>query len=126
MILAACGNDCESCPRYNCAPFTKTEEELINTAKLWHKVGYRDRVVAPEEISCTGCKVDNWCRYNVIGCVSQKGLDNCGQCQEYPCDNIKECFQSTKKFIPKCEEVCTKDELAMLRKAFWEKEQNLC
>ena len=27
-IIAACGNDCAVCPRYNVPPYTKTAEEL--------------------------------------------------------------------------------------------------
>ena len=55
-IIAACGNDCAVCPRYNVPPYTKTAEELHHTAELWYKIGYRDHVVTNEEIACTGCK----------------------------------------------------------------------
>lgn len=44
-IIAACGNDCAVCPRYNVPPYTKTAEELHHTAELWYKIGYRDHVV---------------------------------------------------------------------------------
>lgn len=39
-------------------PYVKTEAELVHTAELWYKIGYRDHVVTNEEISCTGCKED--------------------------------------------------------------------
>ena len=64
-ILAACGNDCLACPRYVMHPYEKSEEELHHTAELWMKIGYRDHVVTNEEIACTGCKPENWCRYHV-------------------------------------------------------------
>lgn len=48
-IIAACGNDCAVCPRYNVPPYTKTAEELHHTAELWYKIGYRDHVVTNEE-----------------------------------------------------------------------------
>jgi len=54
-IIAACGNDCSLCPRYNKVPFVKSDEELSHTAELWYKIGYRDHVVSNEEISCQGC-----------------------------------------------------------------------
>ena len=72
-IIAACGNDCSACPRYVAHPYEKTEEELQHTAELWMKIGYRDHIVTNEEISCTGCKPENWCRYHVIGCCREKG-----------------------------------------------------
>lgn len=124
-ILAACGNDCSACPRYKAHPYGKTEEQLHSTAELWMKIGYRDHIVTNEEISCMGCSPENWCRYKVIGCCTEKGTDNCSQCGEYPCANIKECFEVTKSFEPKCREVCTAEEYEQLKKAFFEKEKNL-
>ena len=124
-IIAACGNDCSVCPRYNMPPYVKTEEELHHTAELWMKIGYRDHVVTNEEISCYGCKPDNWCRYKVIKCTMEHGVENCGKCSEYPCENIKECFEVTKSFEPMCKKMCTDEEYEIMRKAFFEKEKNL-
>ena len=124
-IIAACGNDCAACPRYTARPYGKTEEELLHTAELWMKIGYRDRVVSKEEISCTGCKPENWCRYHVIRCCMEKGIQTCAACDEYPCENMKDCFSVTKSFEPKCREVCSDQEYEILKKAFFEKERNL-
>ncbi len=124
-IIAACGNDCSVCPRYVKEPYKKTDAELSRTAELWCKIGYRDHVVTNEEIACTGCSTDNWCRYKVVMCVKEKHVDNCGQCNQYPCRNIKECFEVTKSFEPFCKKVCTKMEYETIRKAFFEKEKNL-
>ena len=124
-IIAACGNDCAACPRYITYPYEKTDEELHHTAELWMKIGYRDHIVTNEEISCTGCKPENWCRYRVIKCCVDRGIKTCGECTEYPCDNIKECFAVTKSFEPMCQQVCTDNEYKRLVKAFFEKEKNL-
>lgn len=124
-IIAACGNDCAACLRYTAYPYEKTDEELHHTAELWMKTGYRDHIVTNEEISCTGCKLENWCRYRVIKCCVDRGIKTCGECAEYPCDNIKECFAVTKTFEPMCQQVCTDDEYKRLEKAFFEKEKNL-
>ena len=51
------------------------------------------------------------CRYQVVRCCEDRGIKTCGECSEYPCDNIKECFAVTKSFEP--------------MKAFFEKEKNL-
>ena len=124
-IIAACGNDCAACPRYTAHPFEKTEEELRHTAELWFRIGYRDHVVTNEEISCTGCRPENWCRYNVVKCCEDKGAETCGECDEYPCSSISECFEVTGSFEPDCRQVCTDEEYKQLKKAFFEKEENL-
>lgn len=124
-MIAACGNDCAACPRYVAAPYEKTKERLEHTAELWMKIGYRDRVVSNEEISCGGCKPENWCRYKVIACTQEKGIANCGQCKEYPCANLKDCFEVTASFAQSCKKVCTEEEYEMLNRAFFEKEKNL-
>lgn len=124
-ILAACGNDCSACPRYIAHPYEKTEEELRHTAELWLKIGYRDRLVSNEEISCTGCKPENWCRYHIIKCCERKNIRNCSECSEFPCKNMADCFSVTKSFEPGCREVCNDEEYRQLKKAFFEKEENL-
>ena len=124
-IIAACGNNCAVCPRYVAHPYEKTDEELRHTAELWMRIGYRDHLVTNEEISCTGCKPENWCRYRVVKCCVDRGIETCADCREYPCDNMKECFEVTRSFIPKCREVCTDEEYRQLNAAFFEKEKNL-
>lgn len=120
-IIAACGNDCSSCPRH----LPKTDEELKHTAELWYKIGYRDHIVSNEEISCSGCSINNWCRYNVIQCTTSKNISDCGKCIEYPCKNILECFEVTKSFAPSCKSVCTEEEYNTMSNAFFEKKENL-
>ena len=124
-VIGACGNDCSACPRYTARPCEKTEDELHHTAELWMKIGYRDQIVTNQEISCSGCRPENWCRYHVAACCQEKGIRNCSQCADYPCGRIKECFEITKSFEPECRRVCTEEEYARLKKAFFEKEQNL-
>ena len=92
---------------------------------MWQKIGYRDRIVSNGEISCAGCRPENWCRYRVVKCCVEKGIKNCSECSEYPCNNMKECFSVTRSFEPKCREVCTDAEYEQLKKAFFEKEENL-
>ena len=124
-VIAACGNDCSVCPRYTAHPYEKTDEQLRHTAELWMKIGYRDHLVSNEEIACYGCKPENWCRYRVVKCCEDHGIKTCGECPEFPCDNIKECFQVTRSFEPVCRQVCTDDEYRRMKKAFFEKEKNL-
>jgi hypothetical protein len=46
-----------------------------------------------------GFRPENRCRYNVVKCCREKGIKNCGECND--------------------------DEYLMLKKAFFEKEKNL-
>ncbi|MBR2823479.1 MAG: DUF3795 domain-containing protein [Clostridia bacterium] len=124
-IIAACGNDCAACPRYNAHPYEKTETELRHTAELWMKISYRDRIVSNEEIACAGCRPENWCRYRVVKCCTDKGIPTCAACSLYPCERMRECFAVTQSFEPKCREVCTEAEYTQLKRAFFEKQQNL-
>lgn len=124
-IIAACGNDCSVCPRFTAHPFEKTEEELHHTAELWLKIGYRDHVVSNEEISCSGCKPTNSCRFEIIACTSEKGLETCAECAQYPCEKTVQCFAITKSFEPMCRQVCTDEEYEQIKKAFFEKKENL-
>lgn len=124
-IIAACGNDCAFCPRYIGPGYEKSDEELHQTAILWEKIGYRDHIVSNEEISCTGCKKENWCRYEIVNCVFEHHIHHCGQCEKYPCFKILDCFKSTGTFIPSCKSACTEQEFEQLTKAFFEKRKNL-
>ncbi len=124
-IIAACGNDCSACPRYVKHPYEKTEKELLHTAELWMMIGYRDHVVSAGEISCTGCKPENWCRYQIVKCCEERGIASCADCPERPCKKLSECFAVTRSFEPICRKVCTDREYEQLRIAFFEKEKNL-
>lgn len=120
-MIAACGNDCSACPRH----LPKSDEELHDTATLWFKIGYRSCIQSRDEIECSGCRKDNWCRYDIVRCTSEKGLNNCGECDAYPCRAIIGAFDATNSFHPKCVEACTRDELSVMEKAFFEKKKNL-
>ena len=120
-IIAACGNDCAACPRH----LPKTDAELKHTAELWQRIGYRDRVVSNQEIACSGCRPGNWCRYGIVECAAKWDMPNCGACSRESCDRFRECLQTTGSFWPACEAACNADELETLKRAFFEKKENL-
>ena len=124
-IIAACGNDCAMCPRYIGKGYEKSADQLHQTAKLWMKIGYRDHVVSNEEIACTGCKKENWCRYKIVDCTDAHHVDHCGHCEKYPCSKILDCFKATETFLPSVKNVCTEEEYNQLFAAFFEKKKNL-
>jgi len=124
MKLAFCGNDCDECPRY-LATKSNDEKVLQETAVLWHRLGYRDQVVSPQEIACQGCTPSNWCRYGIAKCVLEKQVNNCGECGDYPCPTILETFERTEAFDRESKATCSQEDYARLRKSFFLKKENL-
>lgn len=90
-ILSRCGYRCDLCLAYR----PNIEKEPANRQKLsdgWRQYfGFR---VPPERICCDGCMAENprlidlECR--VRPCALEKGLDNCAQCRQYPCERLAE------------------------------------
>ena len=84
---AVCGLFCESC-----SIFIGTQEDperLENLAKTFN---------APvKEMACNGCRSDKrigYCENCVMfKCAAEKGIDFCGACDDYPCEDLKQ-FQT--------------------------------
>lgn len=119
--ITLCGDDCLQCPRY----LAKTAEEKSKVAELWHRIGWRDKIVSPEEISCDGCSSHKKCTYNLVECVKEKGVEKCNQCSQFPCEKIESMLERSAEYKKKCKELCTREEYAMLEKSFFRKEENL-
>lgn len=119
--ITLCGDNCIECPRYN----ARTEAELSKVAELWYRVGWRDRIVSNEEISCTGCSSHKQCTYNLVECTKEHSVDRCNQCTEFPCQKIEDMLERSKTYEKRCEKVCSKEEYLALQKAFFDKENNL-
>jgi Protein of unknown function (DUF3795) len=77
-------------------------------------------------MACQGCKPENKCAYSELrACAIEKGVDNCGLCQEYPCGLIASAFEISENLYPQVARVCEPNEMDMLKKAFFSKRQNL-
>ncbi|MGQ9779771.1 MAG: hypothetical protein ACUVRM_07840 [Bacillota bacterium] len=68
MSLAFYGNMSEHCPRY-IDNHQNDMEKLNKIAELWLRVGWRDRLLPPEELACHGCDTAKWCRYGIRECA---------------------------------------------------------
>jgi len=127
MKLGFCGDDCNVCPRY-IATQSGDVEQLKKVAALWYRVGYRDKIVPPEEMICRGCS-STWCNVvdnrDVRECALEKGVENCGKCENYPCEKVLKVFEQTESFAKTCKEKCSKEEYECLQKAFFSKKENL-
>lgn len=124
LKLALCGNDCNTCLRY-IATQSGDIEQLREVAAIWRRRGWRDHVVPPEEMVCYGCLSANWCRYSIRECALEKSVDNCGTCNDYPCDKVLEMFERAKSYAESMKEKCLKEEYEYLLQLAQSKKENL-
>jgi hypothetical protein len=123
-IMAPCGDRCDSCPRF-IATDRGDRDELARVALLWHRLGWRDTVVSPEEMACGGCTVDSPCRYGINRCALERRIPHCGDCEEFPCPKIDDSFRRTAEYERICRARCSEEEFSLLKEAFFEKSENL-
>ena len=122
--LACCGDDCNYCPRYT-GTINNDKEALSRTAEIWYSMGWRDRVLSPDEMKCSGCLSLKECMYGIKECCEKKQIANCGYCAEMPCGKLKEMFKRTKKYKKISKSILSKEEYNILKAAFWVKEKKL-
>ena len=92
-MIAYCGLVCSSCPTFLA---TQHDDDVAraNTAAFYAETYGLD--LKPEDINCDGCKsvggkLIGYCRTCVIRqCCSGKGLANCAECRDRPCENLIE------------------------------------
>lgn len=120
-MIGKCGDNCTYCPRY-IATQDGRKIELEKVKELWVRLGLRDDDFPTKDMVCKGCMPDNECAYKeLFACVSEKGHDNCGLCNEYPCKIINNAFDQSEKLKFHASRVCTQEEMDMLQKAFFSK-----
>jgi uncharacterized protein with PIN domain len=82
-LAAVCGLFCRSCTIY--IGSTEDPERLKPIAERSGK--------KPEEIRCQGCRADVrfiYCQSCKLDkCAAEKGIDFCGSCESYPCEDLK-------------------------------------
>ena len=77
-------------------------------------------------MACHGCKPENKCAFPELrACVRNKIHDNCGLCDEYPCELINGVFVKSEKLKELALKFCTQEEMENLLKAFFLKKENL-
>jgi hypothetical protein len=122
-LIGMCGDNCFFCPRYTATKIGSVEE-LEKVKELWVRLGLRDPDFPVQEMACYGCTPENKCAYvELCACVSEKGVANCGLCDEYPCKLITKAFDQSERIRSKAGEVCTQEEMDTLHKAFFSKKE---
>ena len=121
-VYSVCGDDCAVFPRF----LARTEEELHGTAVFWHRAGWRDHVVANEEIRCRGCGSRGVCSFMLLPCLRDHGVNACRECPEYFCGKIADMLRRSEDKKAQCAAACeSPEEFSMLCRAFYQKEANL-
>ena len=86
-LSAVCGLFCPAC-----GIFIAQIESLEKRKKIAENLQ-----VPVEALKCDGCRAKNRFTYydtcRMAACAKEKGLDFCGECEEYPCTTLKE-FQA--------------------------------
>jgi len=122
-MIGICGDNCEHCPRY-IATQLGSKIELEEVKELWVRLGLRDHNFPVEDMVCYGCRPENRCAYTELcACVNIKGHENCGLCDDYPCELITTAFDKSDQLKSKAIKVCTPEEMIMLQKAFFSKKE---
>jgi hypothetical protein len=87
-LAAVCGLFCPAC-----TIFIGSTEDPARLKAVSERLG-----LTTEEMECHGCRADKrgmfcsmYCK--MTKCASEKGIDFCGECDEYPCAELKE-FQA--------------------------------
>ncbi|MEW6516043.1 MAG: DUF3795 domain-containing protein [candidate division FCPU426 bacterium] len=123
--ITYCGGRCDLCLRY-IATQSKDPAQLAAVAELWHRLGWRDRILSADEISCQGCTPSSWCRYGIAACAAGRNVANCGECADYPdCTRLQDMFQRNAVYHEICKQRCTPEEYARLRESSFSKRRYL-
>lgn len=83
-LAAVCGLFCPAC---TVLIGTREDPERLKVLA--------ERIQKPiKELRCDGCRTEKRCFYcrercKMGKCASQRGIDFCGECEEYPCEDLK-------------------------------------
>ncbi len=122
-LIGICGDHCEFCPRYIATKSGK-RVDLERVKELWIRLGFIDNDFSVEDMDCQGCLPKNGCAYTELcECVRAKSIENCGLCDDYPCKRINMVFDQSEKLRSRANQVCTREEMALLNKAFFSKKE---
>ena len=122
-VIGICGDNCTYCPLY-IATQSDRVNELEKVKELWVRLALRDPPFPVNDMACQGCRPENKCAYaEFLDCVSAKGHENCGWCDDYPCTLIKNAFDKSEKLKALAKKVCTQKEMETLKNAFFLKKE---
>lgn len=88
--IAYCGLDCSGCDVYRATAFDDDALRHQHADKVFRQFKV---VVEPANVNCHGCRDERpktgycaWCE--VRKCAIDRRLENCGHCDDFPCDKL--------------------------------------
>ncbi len=90
-MIAYCGLVCSSCPTFLATQNDDDKARAETVIFYAEKFGFN---MKPEDINCDGCLSDGgtligYCqKCEIRKCCREKGLDNCAECKDAPCENL--------------------------------------
>lgn len=84
-MTAPCGLDCFNCPMYHAGSNDDLRKNIAESMKIDYELA-----------ACKGCRNENGTigfiglsePCSVYRCTAEKGLHNCSECDEFPCDKL--------------------------------------
>jgi hypothetical protein len=102
--LAPCGLSCEKCYAFSDGPIRRSSTELqarlgrfepyaerfsVLVDRVFQNYpAFRDLLAHLTRADCPGCRAEG-CKHphcRILACTREKGVDFCGQCDEFPCE----------------------------------------
>ncbi|MBN1359891.1 MAG: DUF3795 domain-containing protein [Sedimentisphaerales bacterium] len=114
--LAPCGLNCRKCMANQDGDIRKTSERLLRLLGSFDSYAKRFSVFLPAfqdypafkrllmhfaQGDCRGCRVGD-CKLpdcQVLACCQAKGVDFCGQCEEFPCEGTSFDADLTRRWL---------------------------
>ena len=116
MMLSACGFRCDLCPAFK--QNISGPEDQVALSKGWKK--YYDIDMLPDQIICDGCRATlaqgrelpaRECETR--NCVMERGLDSCGQCEDYLCKRRESLMAGVERISEKHRESISEEEYSL-------------
>ena len=97
-MIAACGLDCTRCDVFQAGDNPRIAQRIID----WFS-SERGIQLKPEDVHCEGCRGDranHWSAdcWILECCVDDKGLESCYECEDFPCQRLKDWAKGSERY----------------------------
>ncbi len=98
QMIAVCGLVCSGCGILKATTDAKAAQGIVD----WFRKE-RNEELKIEDIHCSGCKGDRAKHWSpdcwiLQCCVDQKGLEFCHECDDFPCERLKQWAKLDKRY----------------------------
>lgn len=90
QLISYCGIYCAKCEIFIASTLSDQKKKAQLAKQLSEEKGGK---ITPKDISCLGCRAsekNSWTQdCQIRKCASEKGIEFCYQCEEFPCSNLQ-------------------------------------